>query len=160
MYKKRIFVFKLTNHDSESWSQYFMYYTPVREASPVQDFIFLGPLIFPSSLHKHFLIESCSIDSRLNTNIKQGHGGVLPAAGVVQEPHVLVQDEVGVPHLLIVLRHQTLDVMVIVKEVSPLGVSDQERIHLSQSSRSHVLSIYRQTLKHLPSHRLKTPASS
>ena len=58
----------------------------------------LRPLVLAPSLEEHGLVEARPVHGGPHPHVQQGAGGRLAAPRVVQEPHVLVQDEVGVPH--------------------------------------------------------------
>ena len=92
--------------------------------------VILGPLVLSSPFEEHFLIEARFVEGGLDPNIQDGAGGLLGAGGVVQEPHELVQDDVGVPHLRVVLLHQARQGGVRLQELGPLLLRHQERLNL------------------------------
>ena len=69
----------------------------------------LRPLVLATPLEEHALVKACPVHGGLHPHVQQGAGGRLAAACVVQEPHVLVQDEVGVPHRIVRFRNKTGD---------------------------------------------------
>ena len=98
--------------------------------SPIEQLVILGPLVLSSPFEEHFLIKARFVEGGLDPNVQDGAGGLLGAGGVVQEPHELVQDDVGVPHLRVVLLHQARQRGVRLQELRPLSLRHQERLNL------------------------------
>ena len=77
--------------------------------SPFKRMSLLWPLVLAPALEEHGLVKAGHVHGCLHPHVQQGQGGRLAPPGVVQEPHVLVQDEVGVPHGVVWFRYKTSD---------------------------------------------------
>ena len=107
--------------------------------SPIEQLVSLGPLVLSSPFEEHLLIEARIVEGGLNSYIQDGAGGQLGAGSVVQEPHELVQDNVGVPHLRVVLLHQARQRGVRLQELCPLLLRHQERLNLGHHLQEYVI---------------------
>jgi len=110
-------------------------FTPHVNAAPVQESLF---------------VETGTAERVLDADVEQGRGRFLLAVAAVQEPHVLVQDQVAVPHGVVVLRHQGPDLGVPAQEPVELFVGDVKPGGVAQRVLARVLALQQEALEHLP----------